>query len=448
MYRYVIIFLFVTSLIACESDYSYRGDSNSIAFSTDTLSFDTIFSGNVSVTKQMLIYNTSGTDMTIDHIYLGSGTESDYNISINGSASTEVTNVRLRSGDSLYVFVNVYPKYNSDKPYCLTEDNIVVQAGSNIFSSHLWACGLTANRVSGQISSNTQWTSEVPYLISDTLIIAPNVTLSIAEGAYIYMNNDALIEIRGELIANGTLSAPINIRASRTGQFYSDIPGQWQGIVVSTPQGKANFAFTQIANATTALIVDSAAVATLTDIEIRDAKKCAIDGRCANIELKNSLLYNCGSSLLKIVDGNTIINHCTMVNYYRWNVRNEASVVADATEQSKYTFQMTNSVVAGNLTKELNLNDNMSSEHCNINNCYIRLGSKNSDQTDKRLENVTDGKEPKFVSVDEHNYHLTKESPLIDAGAAEYSKQLIVDHDGIIRTEKGNPDIGAYEYVE
>ena len=122
--------------------------------------------------------------------------------------------------------------------------------------------------------------------------------------------------------------------------------------------------------------------------------------------------------------------------------------MADATEQSKYTFQMTNSVVAGNLTKELNLNDNMSSEHCNINNCYIRLGSKNSDQTDERLENVTDGKEPKFVSIDEHNYHLTKESPLIDAGAAEYSKQLIVDHDGIIRTEKGNPDIGAYEYVE
>lgn len=444
MFRFSAILFVILSFVACESDYSFRGDENSISFSADTLSFDTVFSGNASVTAKLMLYNRSANDMTIDDISLVGGSSSLYNVSINGTAGTHLNGVRLRSGDSLHIFVNIFPPINNIEPYYIAEDDIVATAGTHSWTAHLWACALTAQRISGTISTNTQWQQGVPYLISDTLNIAPNTQLSISEGTEIYMAPAALISIEGSLCISGTRNAPVALRTSRLSSFYSDIPGQWQGIELHGSNATANMTYTQITNATTALQADSATSLRLTDVEIHDAQAYAIDANQANVEVSNCVIYNCGSSLLQIDGGTAKITHCTLVNYYKWNARNVATITVS--NNNLLSFEMLNSVVVGNLSNEIDLADDISAEQCLISHCYIRTNNRATD-TDERFNVVIIGKEPLFVDKDNNDYHLQDNSPLIDAADAQYSTNLPTDHDGNSRIADDGPDIGAFEIV-
>ena len=437
--------ILLLNIIACESDYSSVGDANSIAFSADTLSFDTVFSGNASITAKLMLYNRSSADLTLDNIKLVGGTESDYNVSINGTTGTQLSSVRLRSGDSLHIFVNVFPPINTNEPYCITEDDIVVSSGSNQWRAHLWTCALTANNISGEITTNEQWQKGIPYLITDTLTIRPEAQLTIAEGTQIYLATNALISVEGALIVSGTYTAPVTISTMHLSDFYSDIPGQWQGIELHGDNASANISYTQIANATTALQADSATTLRLTDVEIRDARQYAISSDKANIELNNCILSNCSASLLQINGGTATITHCTLANYYRWNIRTAAAVEISATDL--YSFRMLNSVVVGNQANEVKLAEEIDTVQCLISHCYLRLDPQTAADTDKRYEAVIVGQDPKFKNRTNNDYRPKEESPLINAADAQYSTHLPTDHNGNNRLTDSAPDIGAFEWI-
>ncbi len=450
MFRLSFLFSILMMLLvaSCESDYSYRGDINSLSFSADTLSFDTVFCGSASVTGRVMIYNKSERDITIDCIQLRGGEDSDFKVSINGMQGSQVQEQHLRSGDSLYVFVNVFPKTDTDNPYRIIEDDIIAIAGSNQWVAHLWACGLTANRVTGTLATNVQWTNEIPYLITDTFTIDASAKLTISEGTEIYMSNNAYINVQGTLVALGSLHSPVRIKSARLSSFYSDIPGQWNGIALTAPHANAQLIYTEVANATTALRADSSTTLILDNVEVRDAKYCAVDASVATLRVLNSVLYNCGSSLINVRGGDVEIGHCTLYNYFRWNTRSEATVTITAAEQDVLTstFMMQNSVVVGNQINELSISDELTAQQCMISHCYVRLDDTHFADTDDRLEAVIKGKEPKFVNTDKHDFHLLPESPLVDKANADYTSQLPTDHDGVLRSAD-SPDIGAYELV-
>lgn len=445
----LIFFVSLSALFcACESDYSYRGDGTSIAFSTDTLSFDSVFTGIATTTAKLMIYNRSGKDMTLDQIYLKNGNTSSFNVNINGSNTTSLSNLHLRSGDSLYVFVNVFPKETDGKTYQL-DDDIIVIGGSNTWSAHLLAYGMNVRRISGHLSTDTSFDNGLPYLISDTLTIDANVTLSVAHGATIYMNENAAIEVYGTLNCEGSLDNRIVFRASRTDKFYNDIPGQWHAISIMQPCGKASIRYTEIANSSYGIQADSATMVTLDCVVIRDAMHNAIRSYAANTTITNSLLYNCGDALLDIYGGNVALLHCTMSNYFKWDSRFDASIMAHAGEKypALERLSIINSVVVGNTANELDLDDTFTADNTLISHCYMRLGSKWKENDDPRIEAVIVGKEPGFVNRDSCDFHLTVDSPLRDAADISHSQQLSTDYDGISRCHGNTSDIGAYTFT-
>lgn len=85
--------------------------------------------------------------------------------------------------------------------------------------------------VSGGIYSNTTWSlSGSPYIITDTVVIFPGVTLTIQPGVTVKFADGKLIEIRqAKLIATGTNTAPIIF----TSNSSSPTPGIYQGIYVN-----------------------------------------------------------------------------------------------------------------------------------------------------------------------------------------------------------------------
>lgn len=445
----ILLIAVMAVVTSCESDYSFRGDASSIAFSADTLSFDTLIVGKASRTEHLMIYNVSGEDMTISTIYLAGHGSSDYHVNINGSDDECVSGVHLRSGDSLYVFVTVFPRFNADEVYSVTEDDIVVKAGNNTWTSKLWTCFVSAHALSGEISSDTTLTANVPYLIEDSLIVNSNATLTLDEGVEVYCLHGSRIDVRGRLVSCGSVEKPVKFRSSRLERFYSDVPGQWKGISLTQAGSSARMRHTEIAHSVCGISADSATSVELDAVFIRDARQNGLVAYGADVSLVNSVLANSGESLLSVSGGSARVVHSTLAGFFRWDSRFSPAVSISSGDNCPplHSFLMANSVVVGNQSNELDMPDDIPSDICLFSHCYMRLGTKWHEDTDPRFDAVIVGKEPGFISRETNNYHLTGDSPLIGAASDDYLDIASSDADGLLRNVDGSVEIGAFEYV-
>lgn len=94
--------------------------------------------------------------------------------------------------------------------------------------------------VSGGIFANTSWTvANSPYVLTGPIVVFPGNTLTIEPGVTVKVQfkgfNTGLmsyIELRGNMIANGTKTAPIRFEAELPTQEYT-----WRGIEIKSVQG-------------------------------------------------------------------------------------------------------------------------------------------------------------------------------------------------------------------
>lgn len=75
---------------------------------------------------------------------------------------------------------------------------------------------MAQTNVSGGIYSNTTWTlANSPYIVVDTIVVFPGVTLTIQPGVVVKFENDKLLEIRqAQLIAVGTVNDSITFTSN------------------------------------------------------------------------------------------------------------------------------------------------------------------------------------------------------------------------------------------
>jgi len=99
--------------------------------------------------------------------------------------------------------------------------------------------------ISGGIFTNTTWTAvNSPYIVIDTLVVFPGVTLTIEPGVTVKFDNGIGLEIRqAYLIANGTASDSITFTSNS-----ASIPGSWRGVIADTNSiiNYCNFSYAKI----------------------------------------------------------------------------------------------------------------------------------------------------------------------------------------------------------
>ena len=112
MYRY-IKYLFVLCVLSvfvasCSDDTDFSSNPDlRLSFSSDTISFDTLFTETGSPTSSFLVFNRNGSSLKISDVRLGGGSSSPFRVNVDGQHGYDIRDVDVRRKDSIFVFVNV-----------------------------------------------------------------------------------------------------------------------------------------------------------------------------------------------------------------------------------------------------------------------------------------------------------------------------------------------------
>ena len=163
-----------TCLTSCIDDDFTTNPSHVLAFSTDTVAFDTVFTTIGTSTRSFRIYNRNKKSLNISSIKLADAEHSGFHINVDGMSGDNFTNVEIRGKDSLYVFVeaNIDPT-NQDNPIFIIDSIVFVTNGVQQ-DVKLTAYGQDVIIKRGEtFTTDTHLTDERPYLIYDSLVVAP-----------------------------------------------------------------------------------------------------------------------------------------------------------------------------------------------------------------------------------------------------------------------------------
>ncbi len=255
--KFILLISLIAGFFSCEREFVYRGGEQGLLLSTDTVMFDTIFTSIGSTTQNFLIYNPYEEDLLIDGIELTGGDESNFKLNVNGYAESELTDVRIRAKDSLYIFVEVtIDPVHSNSPIVVS-DSIIVSTRERRQTVKLIAYGQDVILLKKEWLQTQTFTKDKPYLISDYIVVDTTQTLTIEAGARLYFQNDASLLVLGSLIVKGTKDEPVLFASHRLEEWYADKPGQWGYIHLLPGSSGTSFDYAIIRNGLMGILADS-----------------------------------------------------------------------------------------------------------------------------------------------------------------------------------------------
>lgn len=492
----LIVFTILLNLLAgCDGlDENYSTNPNHrLSFSTDTLSFDTVFTTIGSATKQFMVYNRNDQPLNIERVIQASPATSGFRINVDGRKGDNFDNVRVAGKDSMYIFVEVTVNPNGKDQPLLVQDSIIFFFNGVKQSVLLEACGQDVNLIKGGkiLTENTKLTAERPYLIYDSLTIDEGVTVEIEEGASFYMHDKAKIISKGTIIANGTMEKPIIFRGDRLDFILNDLlpydrtPGQWEGITFKQESFGNIFNNLIVRNGNNGIYCE-ASDPEKSKLKINNSQVTNMDGSAfrainCNIEVTNSEFTNATVDVVALIGGKYSFTHCTIANYMTLKDRHSTAQNGESSQTlcilNKYPASSSvsynleqayfdNCIIDGghsagkNLTDgeiQINIGNTLQNGNLNyqFNHCVIKLQEMKdanfkdvifiTGKDENKMEyRMTGGKDKKYM----YDFRPDKETTL-GVGKADLfvTQKYPIDRYGVNRLTNDGPDIGAYEYV-
>lgn len=458
-YVFLAIML-IFSLASCRKKDKIDTDpSLTLAFSEDTIFFDTVFSTIGSVTKRLVVYNNNEHKVSISQISLSGGEQSNYRLNIDGLPTLAIRDVEVPGKDSLFIFIRVtVDPTNQNTPF-IVNDSILFAINTNLQDVQLVSWGQNARFLkAANLRGNQVWDSLQPFVIYQHVRVDTNATLTIMPGTKIYFHKNAFLAVscNASLQVVGTLNHPVRFQGDRLDPYYKDLPGQWDGIYLDRGSLGHEITYAIIKNGIFGLVVDSVGsssdpVLTLDNTIIQNTTADALFAYATNILSVNCVLTNCGGSSLAIVKGGTYdFRQLTIGNFWSGSVR-----FSPALYISNYTYDQDgnkiinpvtniffgNSIIYGSDTDEF-FPDTMpgTSPVFRFDHCLIK--------TEQDLSNPNHyiacirNEDPLFVNPQEFDFHIDSLSPAIDQGI---QMNVLFDIEGVSRGV--TPDLGAYEWI-
>ncbi len=482
--KHLILYILLPLLIltACRKDKIMTDPSANIRLETDSVLFDTVFATIGSTTRQFKIYNPNKLTVKISSIRLKGGTASQFRINADGIAGTQINDLEIAAGDSIFVFAEVTVDPNNQLSPFVVEDEIEILVNTNISTVKLAAWGRNAHYYTPKVFSQglppyscldgdcdttlppvTQtWINDLPYVIYGYLVIDENDQLTINAGCEIYLHANSGIWVYqgGNIIVNGTQQDPVVFQGDRLDAAYQDKTGQWDRIWINEGSSDNIFNYAVIKNSFIGIQAETLPFNPNTLISNNNLilNNCIIDNTAAfgilaknfKIQANNCLITRSGQYAFAVTGGGQYdFTHVTIANYWNESNRQTESVFLQnyLTDINGVTqirtidwCNFTNCIIDGNIDNEFNY-DELTPGQVNFNftNCLLKTTLST---TSGNYTNVLKNPDPKFTDADNNDFHLLSTSPAIDYGTAT---SLTLDLDG--NTRDANPDAGCYEFI-
>jgi len=476
-HRFIGMFLltlsfFVTATFSACDDELATNPSDQPTLSVDTLHIGTILAGNSSKTYQVKLYNRCSSELKLSSIELRNAETSGFRMNVDGMNGTKFSNsdlLHIAKGDSLFIFVEAtFPKEDLMNSYHL--DYIDIRCNQRLQTVVVDAKCMDVLKLEGVvIDQDTIWPRCLEVQVYDSLVIPQGITLTISDSSTLYLHDKTNLYVRGTLICDGKLGAPVTIRGDRTDKMfdnlpYDNLPSQWGSMYIDSTARGSKFYYTDIHGMSSGICIDS------TDVEFNSCHIKNSDGNLitchmSTMRLYNSELCNAAGALLDIYGGSHDVVHCTLANY---NFSKSVSAPALRFSNIDTTMVRTtplyhclfqNTLVWGkwcdpdvrpDYFRIIVDVDNLG--NCSyadsifsyaFDHCLLRADGTDDDDFIQTIWN----QDPKYKLIDTPNYafdfHLEDDSPARKAGSAEGSVTIPFDLDGNPRPEF--PTIGCYE---
>ena len=332
---------------ACNPEKIRDTSDTFLEFSTDTLSFDTVFTTLGSATRSFKVFNPYDEIINITSIELENTSNDFFRLNIDGNPVNSDTEVEILPNDSIYIFAEV--TIDPDEPLTSSpffiEDRVTFVTNGNTQDILLLAWGQNANYIPNSSNKGGQallscdfgsvtWDDEKPYVIYGILLI-DSCELVLPEGADIYVHggiafteegapfNDGIIVVLkdGKLTVDGSDVNPVSIQGDRLESGFAEVPGQWGGILISDESKGSVFRHATIKNSIVGVRVDSLAEMELYNCQFLNQSSSGLLGyHAGNVYVENSLFANSGSSAVSLqYGGDYEFNYCTMTSFAAGN---------------------------------------------------------------------------------------------------------------------------------
>ena len=458
-------------LLSCQDTEKFTDSPSArLEFSTDTVKFDTIFTTIGSVTKQFRIYNRNK-DAVRTSVSLREGC---YRLNVDGIAGNNLDNLEIRGNDSAFIFVEVtIDPQNSDLPLVVL-DSIQFTTNGNVQNVKLQAFGQDVHFYNDSLIGDAHWMNDKPYLIYNSVMVDTLCTLDIDAGVQIYFHNNSSLIVEGRLHVNGTKDEPVVFQGDRLDEYYADKPGQWGAsyeingnkyyfgnIHFLTGSSGNTINYAVIKNGTKGIQIDNhvddETTLTLSNTVISNMSISGIYAQTANLDVCNTLIYNCDYYAAALtLGGKYNFVHTTLVNYAARHLM--PSLVINNYYKQDDEFHVydleahfANSVIHGSMASELMIDEALDYDiqfDFQFENCMLKVDPRFAMDDTTLFKNIVSAPTdlPRFVNPAEGDFRLDTLSAAKDRGNPAYLIDYPLDLDGVERDSL--PDLGAYERIE
>lgn len=449
------VFIVLLLAQACIEDGYTNSPSDQISFSTDTLDMGVIFTDEPSPTSRFMVYNQHSKSISVSDIHLAGPDANRFRINVDGISGQTFSNVDIRSKDSIFVFVEATLPTNGNPTPAVADARVEFTTNGILSSVAIKATGQDVTRLKAlTITEDMVLTPTQPYVVFDSITIAPQATLTIEPGTQLLFHDKAMLIVRGNLNAAGTAEQPVEMYGDRTGNVVSDISfdimsRQWTGILFA-PESKGTFEYADIRNTVQGIVAVDADL-TFVNSLVRNSAMLDLEAYDCNVYAEGSQFSEAGGGLVYLEGGVSDFRNCTFANYYLFSALSGAAIqfahLSDDPDKgldngsgAPYTKALfANCIVYGNGT-DLSHGD-LSGTDVTFDTCLLK--SQGSD--DDNFLNCLWDQDPLYYTVREDyyfNYRVKPDSPVIGAASPNYKLETTQDFYGRTR----NNDIGAFVF--
>ncbi len=473
-----LLFLFSLLFIACD-DYDKWTTGGELTFSADTIAFDTLITDQSSATKTLVVFNHQDRGMRISKAQLAMGSSSPFRVNLDGQYlyGGVGEDFEVRGKDSIYARIEVKLPINATDSITPCQDELLFTLeDGRVQKVTLTASGMNVTILRGMVvASDTTLTATRPYLIYDSLYVAPGVTLTIPEGTTLMFHDGVSLLIHGTLVANGSLEKPVIFRGDRTDRLlpylpYDNTPNRWGGIHFFAESSGNHLTQCDIHSGDYGILCDSVTITDSTPMTLLLENSVIHNIGGPGLTLKHCLTRIVGTQIsntqgrtVDIMGGGHEFFHCTVAQFYPFTGdRGDALYMANYDESQNlychlYYCSFVNCVITGYaedvIMGNISENDQNVCDYLFANSLLRTVVSDDEARFTSIIYDIPDSLEvcgkDHFKVFDTENFIYDFEPDTTSAirGMADpsYAGLFPIDRRGVSRLADDAPDAGAYE---